>query len=148
MTSLFVPCPAEPQRVLPPARTVEVMATEQHVFEDGHVLEQREVLKHARDAQRSDLMGRQVIDAIALESYLAGVRLVDAADAVEERRLARAVRAYHRDKRACVDLQVNLRERPNTGERKGHILHFQQRRTTHRQFTSKSQNYSQVPKFL
>ncbi len=68
-----------------------------HVLEHGHAREQREVLERAADAERGHVMRGVADDRLALEDQVAAVRRVEPAHAVEQRGLARAVRADQPD---------------------------------------------------
>jgi CO dehydrogenase/acetyl-CoA synthase delta subunit len=68
------------------------MPSEHHVLEDGKRSEEREVLERASDAGRGDRVRREAEERAALELDLALRRIVEAAQAVEERGLAGAVR--------------------------------------------------------
>jgi hypothetical protein len=79
-----------------------VVAADQQVFEHAQVAEQAEVLEHPRDAVARDVVRLLADQLAALEQDRADLRAVHRRDAVEERGLARAVRADHR-------LQMTLR---------------------------------------
>src|SRR5215468_4688097 len=63
----------------------------QHVVEHAHGGEEGEVLEGAPDAELGDVMGGCGDDGAPFEEDVALLRSVEASDAVEERRLARAV---------------------------------------------------------
>src|SRR6266850_6514171 len=65
--------------------------------DDEQVLQRRQLRKDADDLERAadatagDLPGLEAVDPLAAEAHAAGVEALDPGDAVEERRLARAV---------------------------------------------------------
>src|SRR5439155_14110590 len=69
------------------------VGSHEHVLEDGHRPEELDVLERAGDALAHDPVRRAAQERLAVEGDFAGVRLVEARDDVERRRLARAVRA-------------------------------------------------------
>ena len=73
----------------------------QHVLEHGHVGEQADVLERPRDAELRDLIRLLAVDARPVEMDFAFGRLVQARQQVEDRRLARAVRADQAVQRAA-----------------------------------------------
>ena len=75
------------------ARAHAHVAAEHEVVEHGQAAEQRDVLERARHAERGDRARALAGDVAALERDAAGVGLVEAGDHVEQRGLARAVRA-------------------------------------------------------
>ena len=70
---------------------------DQDVLHRGHLAEEPDVLERAGHAERGNPVGRQAGDVFRLEGDGAGGRRGDARDAVEESRLARAVRADKSD---------------------------------------------------
>src|SRR5581483_6290607 len=95
---------------------------DQHVLQGGHVVEQPDVLKRPGDAACGDLVGRQIGDVGAVEVDPAAVQRVDPGDEVEERGLASAVRADHRDDRAARDREVDLVDGDEAAEDLGDFL--------------------------
>src|SRR5262249_42891755 len=75
-----------------------------------HVQEEPQRLERPRDALARDLVRRKPDDRLAVEEDVALVRLVDAGDQVEERRLAGAVRADHAHDLVLVHVEVELRD--------------------------------------
>ena len=61
------------------------------VLNGGHVAEEANVLKGAGDAQTRNPVGGTAVEAVAIKEYIALVNLIEAGDAVEKGRLARAI---------------------------------------------------------
>ena len=68
------------------------MAADQDVLHHVRVVEQLDVLERPRDAEPGDPVRRQLGDVLPVEHQPPGGGRIDAADQVEDRRLARAVR--------------------------------------------------------
>ena len=64
---------------------------QEHVLHDVEVVAQRQVLVHELDAQRSGVVWCVHVRRLALEDVFAGVDGVAAADALDQRGLARTV---------------------------------------------------------
>jgi hypothetical protein len=62
-----------------------------HVFERGQIFEEPDVLKRARDAQRSNPMRRQTSEFVRLKPCVPGLHRHVTRDEVDQRRLAGAV---------------------------------------------------------
>ena len=71
-------------------------------------------------------MRRQARDVVPLEADAAGCRLVDAADEIEDRRLAGAVRADDREDLALVDAEADAVDRLDAAEMHGQIFDLEQ----------------------
>ena len=91
-----------------------------HVLPHGHVEEQPQGLEGPRDPLPRDPVRLEPLDALAREDDVALGRLVDPGDQVEERRLARTVRADHADDLALVDMQVEVGHDLEAAERHRH----------------------------
>ena len=87
------------------------MAPEEDVVQHRHVAEQLDELEGARDAVAGHPMRRQPRDSHAVEGDAAARRHVEAADAVQQRRLPRPVRPHERRERAGRDGHTHARER-------------------------------------
>ena len=103
------------------------MRADPHVVARRHGREQRDVLEGARDAERGDLVPRHARKRPAVEPDRAGVRLVEAGDAVEQRRLAGAVRADQAADRAGRDREADVVERGDAAEADRTFVDRQQR---------------------
>ena len=102
------------------------MDPDHDVLEHGQRREEREVLERPPDAERRDAMGRQPEDRAAVEADVASVGRVEAAQAVEERRLAGAVRADEADDGAALDVEAEPVEGDDAAEVNREIAHAQQ----------------------
>ncbi len=99
------------------------MHADEHVLQHAHLVEQALVLERARDAQCGDGVRRpsDQVGAAVVEGDAARRRAVEAADHVEDRGLARAVRADQPDDLAALDDQIErlrahaARRTPSTG---------------------------------
>jgi hypothetical protein len=105
---LLFPEPRRAHDRRPDAAPDPVVHRDQHVLERGHVVEQPDVLERARHPEMRDRVRRKAPDRLPVEDHLARSRLVDAGEHVEERRLARAVRADQADDRATRDREVDV----------------------------------------
>src|SRR5206468_11176344 len=89
------------------ARAQMDVATDLHVVEDGHAAEQGNVLEGARDPQLGPLVRFQMRDVAAVEHDPSAHGRIDAADAVEDARLAGAVGPDDGEEVAGVDLEAH-----------------------------------------
>ncbi|MCY1180588.1 hypothetical protein D9M73_210430 [compost metagenome] len=80
-----------------------------HVFQHGHVREQRVVLK---DSVQRSTVGRQAADVLAIDAQGAGVRLQEAGDRTQQCGLATAAGAEQNNELALLDVQVNVVQCP------------------------------------
>src|SRR5262249_59005983 len=102
------------------------------VLEHGHALEQGQVLEGAPDAELGDAVARCPQQRMAREDDLARVRRVEAAQAVEQRRLAGAVRPDEPNDLALVHGEGDLVEGDDASESYGYVLDIQDWSRTHR----------------
>src|SRR6266851_4808758 len=86
-------------------RTDSVVIAHQHVVENAHLREERHVLKGARDAETDHLIRAQLQQFVLFEADAARGRLVQAADAVEETGLTRAIWPDQSDNLALDDVE-------------------------------------------
>src|SRR6185437_10418822 len=96
------------------------------VFEDRHVLERRRHLEGAPDAEARMRFRRESRHVGAIKHDTAGRRLEIARDAVEEGRLAGAVRADQADDLAGLDCEVGVLERHEAAESAADALRLKQ----------------------
>ena len=87
------------------ARSPVHMTTDQQVVEDGFTVEEFRVLEGARNAQFGDVMCRDAGHVLAPKGHATGVGVVEPADQVEHRRLARPVGADDAKHFAIDDLE-------------------------------------------
>src|SRR4051812_46965505 len=99
----------------------EVTADEE-VVEHRHALEERDVLEGARDAEAGARGGSQPGDVPPLEAHLPLRRPVDAADAIDEARLAGAVRTDDGDELSRADVEADFGKRVHAAEAEGKML--------------------------
>ena len=96
------------------------------VVERRHALEQGDVLEGAGDALAGGEVGAHVVPALALEGDHAFLRVIEAVDDVEHRRLAGAVRADDGADLALADVEGDVAQRLDAAERQRHVLERQQ----------------------
>jgi len=77
-----------------------------HVLQHGHVLEQAQVLERPSHAFLCDPMGFESHDRLPLEPDVACVGPIEPREAIEDRGLARAVRADEADDGAFLDIEA------------------------------------------
>ena len=99
------------QRVGDEAGAAEMMGTGEHVVAHGHGAEQGDVLERPADASIDDPVLAHPAQGLAGQAYLTVLRAVDAADAVEQRGLAGAVRADQAADLAEVDRERHTLQR-------------------------------------
>src|SRR4029077_18554911 len=88
---------------------------------------QRDVLKGTGDAAASRLVGTHLRPLLALEGDAPVLRLIEAVDDVEHRRLAGAVRADDGADLAFADVEGDIAQRFDAAERKRHVFDRQDR---------------------
>src|ERR1700677_4325692 len=96
------------------------------VVERRHALEQRDVLERARYAVACRFVRAHARARLAAKQDLALLRLVEAVDDVEHRRLAGAVRPDDRANLAFADVERHVGDRPDAAERKRDVLEREQ----------------------
>src|SRR5206468_8456445 len=100
--------------------------TDLHVVEDAHAPEQGDVLERARDPQLGPLVRLQPRDVAAVEHDPSARGRVDAADAVEDARLAGAVGADDGEEVAGVDLEAHPGQGGHTAESQVQVFQSEQ----------------------
>jgi hypothetical protein len=93
-----------------------VVQHHQHGLQHAHAAEQARALEGPPQPHPGELVGRAPHRVLAEELDLAGRRPVDAADDVEQRGLARAVRPDHRMDGALADVEIDVAERDQAAE--------------------------------
>ncbi|GGN21305.1 hypothetical protein GCM10011609_73280 [Lentzea pudingi] len=88
--------------------TLGALAAEEHVLDDVEVVGQREVLVDDLDPEFRGFARALDVHRLALEQDLTRVGRVDARDALDQRRLARAVVADEGRDLAGVDVEVDV----------------------------------------
>ena len=97
-----------------------------HVLAHGHGRKQSDVLERPRDAERNELMPGDAGKRPPVEHDRPCSRIIEARDAIEEGRLACAVRADQAADRAARDLEGNVLERRHAAEPDRQPLNRQQ----------------------
>src|SRR5262249_49355900 len=126
--ALLASGPGQTQRIAEEIARTEGMAADPHVVEHRHGAEEREVLERAADSDRRHAVRRQAEDAPALEQNVALARRIEAAEAVEERGLAGAVRADQAEELATTDRERHAIERHDAAEAHADVAHRDERR--------------------
>ena len=101
------------------------MHADEDVLERGHLREEADVLERAADPELRDRVRRLRRHVVPVEDDLAGGRLVHAREHVEERRLARAVRADQAHDRPVGDREVQIVDGDEPAELLAHVLGFE-----------------------
>ena len=104
------------------ARAHAHVPAEHEVVEHAHALEERDVLEGARNPALGNAARRQVGDVLALERDAPAVGPVEAADHVEQRRLAGAVGPDDREDLAPADLEAHVIDGHHPAEMLGDAL--------------------------
>jgi len=99
------------QRVGNKPAAAAAMATNQDVFAHRHGLEQGEILKRPTDPKTGKAMARQLQQTFACEVNSAGAGLVEAAQTIEECRLAGPVRADQQGQCLAMGMWFSEREK-------------------------------------
>src|SRR5207245_10518245 len=102
---------SDPERAGDDPRAHEVVPAEHEVVADGHLWEELDVLENARDPEPRDLVRPHPSEVAVAEAHAAGPRPVNAVQAIEDRGLARAVRADDREQLALVRVERHVVER-------------------------------------
>ena len=97
------------------------VAPYEKVLEQRGVREELDVLEGAGDSKGCDLVRRNARDVAAVERQLARRGVVDAADQVEDRRLAGTVGADDREHLALADLEGDGVDGPDATELNGDV---------------------------
>ncbi len=103
------------------------MAANPYIVEDRHAAEQGEVLECAADTDIDDSVRRDFENAAAFDQDIAADRRVETTEAVEQRRLAGAVRPDQTEQLAWLEIERHAVERHDAAEVDRHIADRQQR---------------------
>ena len=95
------------------------------IFENGEPRKDVGDLERARDPAAANLVSRQSGDLLAVKNDAPAIRLDLSGDEIEQRRLARAVRADDGDERALIHAQVCAVHRHKAVERFIDLLNHQ-----------------------
>jgi hypothetical protein len=118
--------PAEIQRVGDDVAVGAGMGADPDVVEHREIGEKCHVLKGAADADFGDLVGRARQDALAFHQNVAGAGLIEPGEAVEERRLAGAVRSDQAEDRALVHVERHTVQRDDAAEHDADVANRKQ----------------------
>ena len=102
------------------------VATQLDVVEHGHAAKQRDVLEAAAQAQLGALRRMHLADVLAFEQDAALGGAVEARDGVEQRGLARAIRADHGGDGAGLNGKAHAIERLHAAKRQRDAVDLQQ----------------------
>src|SRR5213594_47284 len=87
-----------------------------HVVADGESRERPQLLERARDTPAAHVVGGEAREGASVESHHARIGVIEAADDLEERRLAGPVRADDADQLACLHLEGDVAVRRDAAE--------------------------------
>src|SRR6266550_4110883 len=103
------------------------MRSHKRVLHQRHVGEKAQVLEGTRNTLLDNPVRLQSGNVLACEQHLAAIRLDEAGDKIEERRLARAVRPDDGDDRSRHDVEIDAVHGLNAAERLRQVLDLKQR---------------------
>jgi hypothetical protein len=109
------------------------MGADPNVVEDREIWKQRDVLEGAPDADFGDPVRPPPQDALAFQQNVARARLVEPAQAVEERGLAGAVRSDQAQDLALMHVERYAIQRNDAAEHDTDVANRKQRRFSLRQ---------------
>jgi len=92
------------------------VAGEEHIGDDAGARKELDVLKRPADAASRYFMGVKAGDLIAIEDDLSDLGTIVPRNAVQQARLARAVRPDQGQQLACFDTQIDILEGNQTAE--------------------------------
>ena len=102
------------------------MAADADVVDHREVGKQRDVLEGAADADLGDLVRRPRQDAGAFHQDVAGARLIEPGEAIEERGLAGAVRSDQAEDGALVHVEGHAIQRDDAAEHDADVANREQ----------------------
>ena len=102
------------------------VAAHEQVLQHARVLEELDVLEGSRDSEAGDFRGREAKQVLAREAQVALLRLVDAGDHIEERRLAGTVGADDGEDLAGLDRERDPLQCRDAAEAHSDAVHLQQ----------------------
>ena len=100
---------------------------EEDVLGDGEFGKEQQLLIDGRDPGALGFLGRGEARRAPVDQDLAGVRLIDAGDDLDQRRLARAVLAEQRVNLAGADVERDAAQRAHAGKALLEVAHLEQR---------------------
>ena len=102
------------------------MGADANVVEHRQIGKQRDVLEGAADADLGDPVRRARQDAYAFHQDIAGARLIESGEAVEQRRLAGAVRSDQAEDCALVHVKGHAVQRDDAAEHDADVANREQ----------------------
>ena len=118
--------PGKSQRVADDVAVGAGMGADPDIVEHRQVGKQRDVLEGAADADLGDPVRRARQDALAFHQDVAGARLIEPAEAIEERRLAGAVRSDQAEDLALVHVERHAIQRDDAAEHDADVANRKQ----------------------
>ena len=122
----LAPCAGQAEDGHPPLAFAADLTADHDVFQRGFVAEEPDVLEGPGHARPADPVRREALHAVALEQDVAFLGVVEAADDVEGRGLARAVGADEPGDGPRGDPHGQVVDRRDPAEAHGHVLHVEQ----------------------
>jgi hypothetical protein len=124
--ALLLADPWQLQRVTDEIALGAAVSADADVVAHGEAREQRNVLERAADADLCNLLRLILEDAGPLHQDLALARLIEPAQAVEQRRLARAVRSDQAQDLALLHIERHAIQRNDATEHDAHVANGEQ----------------------
>ena len=118
--------PGELQRIRDDVARGARMGADAHVVEHRKIGKQRDVLEGAADADLGDLVRRTRQDARAFHQDIAGTRLIEPGETVEQRRLAGAVRPDQAEDCALMHVEGHAIQRDDAAEHDADVANREQ----------------------
>ena len=115
------------QRIGQKSGTARGMRARQNIFAHRHGFEQGQVLEGTPKPKRRHAVARFIGSDMAIEAHTALIRAVDAADHIEQRCLARAIRADQAANLAFRHIEGNAGNGGHTTKTHDNVAHFKQR---------------------
>src|SRR5260221_9349376 len=127
-------------RVMHEGKKFRAAACDREVLAYGHRAEELRRLVGARDAGAGDAPRRAALELAIADTDAAGIRPVEAAQHVEHRGLAGAVRADHAGHFSRLGAQRDIARRPHAAERDAEVLDLERRAPRWRELHLASRN--------
>ena len=111
------PCAGQEEQIGKPAGRAPRVLTDKQIVHHGGMLKKLDVLERAGNAQRGNLVRSQAGDVLPVKADNAAGRIVNPADYIEDRRLARPVWPNDCKDFSGLDLETHAVHRLHTAER-------------------------------